>query len=320
MDQQSTERVHAVAQAATISGNLAPRSTGLIVAERRAFFRGCLTHWLGQFSDEFQTLAVPDVETTQDEALLKDAAAILIGAGRAERADGWLSRQVEWLAARCPGVPIAVLMEAPDPGESRAVETISRQLGVQGCITTSTSLNVAVAALRLVVAGGTVLPDICACGSAIGSGSGGRRAADDGRSSLREAHPAGTGSPERSRRRRPEQDHRLSAGHVDEHREGPHAQHYPKTPCSEPDRSCGGRAQHGIDATERRTRCPDTGSLRSGGVGVDGGARYCRALPTGMDGSLARHPLAGTPGQAMAAATGPDLPSAHCSEIGLHFG
>ena len=158
MDQQSTERVHAVAQAATISGNLAPRSTGLIVAERRAFFRGCLTHWLGQFSDEFQTLAVPDVETTQDEALLKDAAAILIGAGRAERADGWLSRQVEWLAARCPGVPIAVLMEAPDPGESRTVETISRQLGVQGCITTSTSLNVAVAALRLVVAGGRYFP------------------------------------------------------------------------------------------------------------------------------------------------------------------
>ncbi len=158
MDMQSTERVHPVARAATMSANLAPRPTGLIVAERRDFFRGCLSHWLGQFSDEFQTLAVPDVETAQDEVSLKEAAAVLIGAGRAERADGWLTRQVEWLRARCPEVPIALLMEAPDPSESRAVETISRQLGVQGCITTSTSLNVAVAALRLVVAGGQYFP------------------------------------------------------------------------------------------------------------------------------------------------------------------
>jgi DNA-binding NarL/FixJ family response regulator len=158
MDMQSTERVHAVAQATIMSATSAPRPMGLIVAERRDFFRGCLTHWLGQFSDEFQTLAVPDVETAQDDAHLKEAAAILIGAGRAERADGWLARQVEWLRARCPEVPIALLMEAPDPSESRAIETISRQLGVQGCITTSTSLNVAVAALRLVVAGGQYFP------------------------------------------------------------------------------------------------------------------------------------------------------------------
>ena len=120
MDVQSTERVHPVAQALTMTANSAPRPTGLIVAERRDFFRGCLSHWLGQFSDEFATLAVPDVETAQDEAPLKEAAAVLIGAGRAERADGWLSRQVEWLRARCPEVPIALLMEAPDPSESRA--------------------------------------------------------------------------------------------------------------------------------------------------------------------------------------------------------
>ena len=158
MDMQSTERVHAVAQAPTLSARLAPRPTRLIVAERRDFFRGCLSHWLGQFSDEFQTLAVPDVETAENEGPVLEAAAILIGAGRAERADGWLSRQVEWLRARCPEVPIALLMEAPDPSESRAVETISRQLGVQGCITTSTSPNVAVAALRLVAAGGQDFP------------------------------------------------------------------------------------------------------------------------------------------------------------------
>ena len=250
MDMQSTERVHPVAQAATMSANLAPRPTGLIVAERRDFFRGCLSHWLGQFSDEFQTLAVPDVETAQDEASLKEAAAVLIGAGRAERADGWLSRQVEWLRARCPEVPIALLMEAPDPSEARAVETISRQLGVQGCITTSTSLNVAVAALRLVVAGGQ-FSDLSACCSAAGNGSGRRGTAGDGRPTLREAHPAGTGSPERSRRRCPEQDHRVSARHVDEHCKGSHAQHYSKAACSEPDRGCGSRTQHGIDTTER---------------------------------------------------------------------
>ena len=43
MDVQSTERVHPVAQALTMTANSAPRPTGLIVAERRDFFRGCLS-------------------------------------------------------------------------------------------------------------------------------------------------------------------------------------------------------------------------------------------------------------------------------------
>ena len=49
-------------------------------------------------------------------------------------------------------------MEAPIRANQAAVETISRQLGVQGCITTSTSPNVAVAALRLVAAGAVTFP------------------------------------------------------------------------------------------------------------------------------------------------------------------
>ena len=132
--------------------------TTLIVAERRDFLRGCLSHWLGLFCQEFQTLAVADVTTTLGEAPLEQAAAVLIGVGRAERADGWLVRQVAWLRERCPAVPIAVLMETPDTEDARAVETTARQLGVQGCITTSTSPNVAAAALRLVVAGGRYFP------------------------------------------------------------------------------------------------------------------------------------------------------------------
>ena len=251
MDVQSTERVHPVAQALTMTANSAPRPTGLIVAERRDFFRGCLSHWLGQFSDEFATLAVPDVETAQDEAPLKEAAAVLIGAGRAERADGWLSRQVEWLRARCPEVPIALLMEAPDPSESRAVETISRQLGVQGCITTSTSLNVAVAALRLVVAGGQYFP-----------------------TSPHAAQPselavAAVGQPAVAGRHfeklTPRELAVLSVLAVGAQNkiiayrlgmsmstcEGAYAQHYSKTACQEPDRGCGGRTLHGIDTAER---------------------------------------------------------------------
>lgn len=160
MGMQSTERADMALEATNMGAGTIVRRTALVVVERRDFLRGCLSHWLDQFCDEFQPVTVADVETAVDDDAARQAAAVLIGVGRAEQADQWLSRQVKWLREKCPQVPIALLVEAPDADALGAAVTMANQLGVQGCITTSTSLSVAVAALRLVAAGGQYFPNV----------------------------------------------------------------------------------------------------------------------------------------------------------------
>ena len=130
----------------------------VIIVDRRHFVRGCLVSWLGSFGEEFQTRAVADIETVMNNDALKQTAAVLFGIDRTETADQWLSSQIEWLRERCPDVPIVLLLEATDVSNSMAVESVVSRLAVQGYIPTSTSLEVAAAALRLVMAGGHYFP------------------------------------------------------------------------------------------------------------------------------------------------------------------
>ncbi len=158
MGAQSTERTEVASGTQTANSGPMPHTGVLIVVERRDFLRGCLSIWLGQSCNEFQPVAVAEVEAGPADGQLGQAAAVLIGVSRAGWSDHWLGSQVERLREKCPKVPIALLVDAPDMHEARAAETSARQLGVQGCITTSTSPTVAVAALRLVAAGGCYFP------------------------------------------------------------------------------------------------------------------------------------------------------------------
>ena len=127
----------------------------LIVIERRDFIRGCLTCWLGNLCAEFATMPVADVETSLEAGALRQAAAALVGVDAPEHAEAWLMRQVGWLRAKSPNLPIIMIVEAD---EARAAEALASRLNVQGCIPTSSSVHVAAAALRLVVAGGRYFP------------------------------------------------------------------------------------------------------------------------------------------------------------------
>ena len=158
MGAQSTERTEAASGTQTANSSPMPHTGVLIIVERRDFLRGCLSIWLGQSCSEFQPVAVAEVETGLADGQLGQAAAVLIGVSRAGWSDHWLGGQVDRLREKFPKVPIALLVDAPDMHEARAAETSARQLGVQGCITTSTSPTVAVAALRLVAAGGCYFP------------------------------------------------------------------------------------------------------------------------------------------------------------------
>lgn len=127
----------------------------LIVIERRDFVRGLLTCWIGSSCSEFSTLAVADVGASLERSVLAQAAVALVGVYSPEYPDVWLVRQIEWLRSRSPNLPIILIVEAD---EARAAGAWVRRLDVQGYIPTSTSVDVAAAALRLVVAGGHYFP------------------------------------------------------------------------------------------------------------------------------------------------------------------
>jgi hypothetical protein len=90
---------------------LAPQPNLLIVVERRDFVRGCLTCWLDSSCGEFETLAVAAVETSLDDGNLARAAAVVVGVDTPEQADEWLGRQIAWLRAKCPNLPIIMIVE-----------------------------------------------------------------------------------------------------------------------------------------------------------------------------------------------------------------
>ena len=127
----------------------------LIVIERRAFVLGCLSCWLGKCFQDLEILAATDVEMSLDPDALVRTAAVIVGVGTLERDDRWLQRQVAWLRARQPALPIMMIVEAD---EISAAADVGMQVDLQGYIPSFNSIEIAAAAVRLVVAGGTYFP------------------------------------------------------------------------------------------------------------------------------------------------------------------
>jgi DNA-binding NarL/FixJ family response regulator len=147
-DRHADARPHASAKGAVRPGLL-------IIVERRAFVRGCLTCWLNEYLKDLETTAAVDVEVSPQPDALARAAAAIIGAGTLEHGDRWLHRQVAWLRARQPDLPIMVIVESDEIG---IAAELGMQLDLQGYIPAFSSLEVAAAAVRLVVAGGSYFP------------------------------------------------------------------------------------------------------------------------------------------------------------------
>jgi DNA-binding NarL/FixJ family response regulator len=127
----------------------------LIVIEVRDFVRGCLDYWLGNSCAEFATMTMSNFDASLHMQVLEQAAAALIGVTSAQIGCDWVTNQIASLRAGRPELPIILLVEADDA--SRA-DALARQLNIQGYIPTSSTVTVAAAALRLVVAGGLYFP------------------------------------------------------------------------------------------------------------------------------------------------------------------
>ncbi len=127
----------------------------LIVIEQRALVRGLLHAWIGSVSQGAEVISVADAETALPPDALARASMVILGVGVGGLSDAWLARQVTWLQSKRADLPVAAIMDADT---AHAAAGALDHPPLQGYIATSSSMDVAAAALQLVAAGGRYLP------------------------------------------------------------------------------------------------------------------------------------------------------------------
>lgn len=154
--QRAAKAVEAPAKAHQTNTAPAHRLPRLLIGvERRAFFQGCLSLWFGGFRPDFEGLVVDDLRNSASATVLAQGASMIIGIAPVSADDGWLEEQISWLRSRHPKMPILAIV---DDADQAAAEKLVGRFGIQGYIPASTNLEVAAAAARLIVAGGSYFP------------------------------------------------------------------------------------------------------------------------------------------------------------------
>jgi DNA-binding NarL/FixJ family response regulator len=129
----------------------------LIIAERRELVAGSFVCWLNTFCPDFEVMIVTDLERSLEPDTLRRAAAVILSPGAPIASDDWLERHIHWLRSKRAELPVALIV---DDRESGAAEALSARFVLQGYIPTSSRMEVAAAAVRLLVAGGSYFPRI----------------------------------------------------------------------------------------------------------------------------------------------------------------
>ena len=126
----------------------------LAIVEHRDLLRHCLVAWLATACPEFQTIALRSVTSAEADAAISHAAVVVLGASDGIGADPALGGQIRLIRTIREDVPIALV---GDP-DMAAAETLMREFSVAGYIPTTSTAEVAAAALRLIAAGGRYMP------------------------------------------------------------------------------------------------------------------------------------------------------------------
>lgn len=134
------------------AGNAAQGPVTVAIIDRRALGRETLTHAFASADGRFRSLAFADIDEWELSPDRGDTSLILLecsGAGNPS-----MEEQLQRLVGAHPDIPVVVIGEDED---SHHVAAILAQ-GARGYVPTSVSLNVAVGALCLALAGGTFVP------------------------------------------------------------------------------------------------------------------------------------------------------------------
>ena len=153
--QSGSVSVGVTAASVLVAKSLAAEAGCLIIIERRALVRGFLSSWIGGLQPGSDIIATADAETSVALDMLAQANMVILGISAPVLLNHWLDRQISWIRAHRPDLPIVAILDADESFASGARLSDTR---LQGCISTSSSVGVAAAALRLVAAGGIYFP------------------------------------------------------------------------------------------------------------------------------------------------------------------
>jgi DNA-binding NarL/FixJ family response regulator len=134
------------------------QARAIMLVDERPLMLECTTNVLSAGLEDLHITGCQGIESAR-AALLSAGRPdlIILGIGLARAADLRVRDDVRRLAAVAPGVAMMLLSDLDDnsvPGEARD----ALRLGARGYIRSSTPLEVMIAAMRLVLAGGTFIP------------------------------------------------------------------------------------------------------------------------------------------------------------------
>lgn len=129
----------------------------VLVVDHREFARECLVSWLDGLGKEFEVVGIADVRRLLRPDQLTRASAVIFSLGAGVSEETWLEQQVGWLRKQRDDVPMVAILESDSEGRGHGL--VSR-LSLQGYIPTSSTPEIARAALRLILVGGSYSPRI----------------------------------------------------------------------------------------------------------------------------------------------------------------
>lgn len=131
-----------------------PDPVTVAIIDRRALGRETLTQALASTDNRFRSRAFADVGAWELSPDRSDTSLILLECDTVSNARSSLGDELQSLVGAHPDIPVIVLGENEDP--RHIAEVLA--WGARGYIPTSVSLNVAIGALCLAMAGGTFIP------------------------------------------------------------------------------------------------------------------------------------------------------------------
>lgn len=145
----------------------------IVVLDHHALSRSCLARVLRSEFPDFVVLELEDARQF-DDATGKLASVVALNADNSFLTDECLLQSLACLHRSLPGGPVMLLTRMDETAISDAAIAELARYGVRGCVADSASIDIALAALRLLMAGGVYFPRSMfvdgAAGSAPGSG------------------------------------------------------------------------------------------------------------------------------------------------------
>jgi DNA-binding NarL/FixJ family response regulator len=131
------------------------RAKLLIVVDPCALSCACLSSWLEDFEEGFEVIGVGDIRDSLSPDQLARASAIILNVSAREAGEMWLRDQGAWVRKHMSDIPLVAMLGSDNGAEDN--EPVAQYL-LQGHIPSSTPKEIAKAALRLVLAGGSYFP------------------------------------------------------------------------------------------------------------------------------------------------------------------